>query len=330
MERITGFSQMGDHGLYLNQRGEVYSYGRGDMGQLGNGLLTDSDNLIKVAIPKTVSIGTGMLHSVALTKNGEVYVWGKNNINQLGSVLNERYRPIFSEPRKIESLGPISCITAGQSSTICLGKDGTVYILGVKNQALIVENQERQIGKVPGFPPMAKVTSGPEYISGLSIEGRVYGFRIFWTGKTGKEEAPHEILVEKKFYNRKANRRFIDIKSGAYHTLLLDEEGRVWGYGTNKMYQLGVQEETVFEGPTLIYGLPKIVEIGAGHFYGVARDEKGNIWYWGDNHVKTPTIAEGIEETVKAILFQKVGGLLLPIWELEKAVRRYFGNEINL
>ena len=56
MERITGFSQMGDHGLYLNQRGEVYSYGRGDMGQLGNGLLTDSDNLIKVAIPKTVFV----------------------------------------------------------------------------------------------------------------------------------------------------------------------------------------------------------------------------------------------------------------------------------
>ncbi|WP_421381678.1 cell wall-binding repeat-containing protein [Bacillus salacetis] len=77
--------------IALSEEGNVYSWGRNQLGQLGNGkievantvpepiMLTDNTNLAGV-----VSIGTGWHHAFAVRKNGTVLAWGLNLESKLG------------------------------------------------------------------------------------------------------------------------------------------------------------------------------------------------------------------------------------------------------
>lgn len=77
-----------NHTLVLTDSGEVFSFGTGLHGELGNGesshetipckVLFDNDNRI-------VDIGTGKHHSVAVASDGELYTWGRSNFGQCTS-----------------------------------------------------------------------------------------------------------------------------------------------------------------------------------------------------------------------------------------------------
>jgi alpha-tubulin suppressor-like RCC1 family protein len=81
--------------LCLNSEGELFAWGKGERGQLGQEAIQNS---IHCAVPITKAIilrgennkpiyhelgkinqiGAGMIHSAALDDNNNVYVWGKN------------------------------------------------------------------------------------------------------------------------------------------------------------------------------------------------------------------------------------------------------------
>lgn len=79
------------HSMLLTEDGKVYSWGRGDYGQLGHG------NTENVTEPKSIEvfenlpsdnrviqISCGDNHSIAVTEQGDVYTWGFGEMCQLG------------------------------------------------------------------------------------------------------------------------------------------------------------------------------------------------------------------------------------------------------
>lgn len=77
----------GEHfSLALSQdRLQLYSFGRSDVGQLGIGFIPErlACELIprRVKFPqlkRIISIGAGLLHALALTEDDELYSWGSN------------------------------------------------------------------------------------------------------------------------------------------------------------------------------------------------------------------------------------------------------------
>jgi alpha-tubulin suppressor-like RCC1 family protein len=82
------------HCVALAENGDVYTWGRGEYGLLGNGSNSDKlipmkNDLIDMFIQenpenKIVKIDCADEYTGALTKSGELYVWGKNNQGQLG------------------------------------------------------------------------------------------------------------------------------------------------------------------------------------------------------------------------------------------------------
>ena len=70
----TGYS----HSLALLENGQVYSWGLGTSGQLGNGTESNSTQPVKVdGISNIVKIDAYKNMSIALAEDGIVYVWGE-------------------------------------------------------------------------------------------------------------------------------------------------------------------------------------------------------------------------------------------------------------
>ena len=82
------------HCVVLTESGDIYTWGRGEYGLLGNGnnsgsLLPVKNEFIEMYMKENpeneiVKIDCADEYTGALTKGGELYVWGKNNQGQLG------------------------------------------------------------------------------------------------------------------------------------------------------------------------------------------------------------------------------------------------------
>lgn len=86
------------HSLALSRDGDVYSWGKGNRGQLGYGK-SDEFSCIARKIDfsaceggykqlKFASVSTGFSHSAALSQDGDVYLWGKGMSNILDEKLS--------------------------------------------------------------------------------------------------------------------------------------------------------------------------------------------------------------------------------------------------
>ena len=92
----------------------------------------------------------------------------------------------------------------------------------------------------------------------------------------------------------------IQISAGD-HALCLDNQGRVWTFGSNTFGQLGLGQGQQVTIPTLIPKLDNIVQVCAGNGQSYCLDNQGRVWSFGvntygelglgdNNHRYVPTI----------------------------------------
>ncbi len=65
------------------------------------------------------------------------------------------------------------------------------------------------------------------------------------------------------------------------YSLILKEDGTVWGCGVNKDAELGNGEITETSGLKQVAGLTDIVKVDAANFYSMALRKGGTVWGWG-------------------------------------------------
>lgn len=146
------------HGIGLDADGQVYCWGKGERGQLGQDFATaQSPHALAVRkgyslaeIPsgrkkphyremgKVVQVAAGMVHSAALTADNEVLVWGKNVIPPLpkdaenGMTASDSKLPCVLQGLPDKKVLQIAC---GSHHTAILLEDGSVYGVGVSTDS---------------------------------------------------------------------------------------------------------------------------------------------------------------------------------------------------
>ncbi|KAL3794288.1 hypothetical protein HJC23_012413 [Cyclotella cryptica] len=137
-------------------------------------------------------------------------------------------------------------------------------------------------------PSFVKVFAGVENARGSGIihtvlldnEGRAWA-----TGSNSKGQLclgdeidrliPEIIIIE--------GIRIVDVAIGGEHTLLLDDNGNVYGCGSNEMGQLGLSSGTIkTEIPLKVYTLPKATSVSTGIDHSLFIAEDG-LYVTGDN-----------------------------------------------
>lgn len=151
---VTDVSLGLQHGIVRNAVGEVFCFGKGDRGQLGQEIVV-GDSPYAVPIRKALrldntskpeyckmrpvtQIAAGMIHSAALTDDNQILLWGKHILPRSsndapGAIAVDARLPVFLQGlpanMKIES------IATGSHHTAVLMEDGSVWAVGVSSDS---------------------------------------------------------------------------------------------------------------------------------------------------------------------------------------------------
>ena len=119
----------------LTQSGELFSWGRGDSGQLGYALSAEDRAGTASSVPRrvplpeaVVSVSLGWDHACCVTVQGALYSWGAGTFGQLG----HGDAAGRAAPARVEALEDtaVSQVACGWSFTLCVTDESSVYSWG--------------------------------------------------------------------------------------------------------------------------------------------------------------------------------------------------------
>jgi alpha-tubulin suppressor-like RCC1 family protein len=161
----------------VNADGEVWTWGAGANGALGNGFTIDSSYPVRVFQPDSNNT-TGPLLGVeqvacgssgfciALTRSGAVYGWGSNSFSQLGSPGGGALS--LATPIGI-SQAPVDLIAAGSAHCLAHSSDGNVYGWGYNGRGQLGLGFTTVVQSTP--VPMSAGPDGMSDVNDLAAGG---------------------------------------------------------------------------------------------------------------------------------------------------------------
>lgn len=243
---------------------------------------------------RDVAPGSGVL---VVRSDGSVVTWAKSP------------QGTIQAPTALSLPGPARRVAVGGSNLgrftgYAVFEDGTVVAWGA--------NDEGQLGngapgadvtpgiypkpsiapvRVTGLKDAIDVAAGDRHAVALRGDGSVWAWGTRDDGALGGGEVVPKGSV--RVLSAMAPVRVplegvTQIAVAARHTLALTREGRVYGWGSNRMGELGNGTRDTGWTPSLVPSLERIVAIAAGNggnghgVSGALRDD-GTVWMWGTN-----------------------------------------------
>ncbi|KAK7604517.1 hypothetical protein V9T40_005703 [Parthenolecanium corni] len=197
-----------EHCLALSVDGEVYSWGYGDFGQLGQALLTRYVGFLRVGGVLldvcVINISCGSDFSIVVGDNGRVYAWGNNNCRQLGSsACTSSHSPV-----KINSLDDVRIkeVACGKAHVLAMTDEGELYVWGSNarfqlglgsSEKLFTPTKNEYVEKIVGIAASfccdtsAVMTENSE----IFILGAMYGDKFCPIPKSSPYKSLHEVFA---------------------------------------------------------------------------------------------------------------------------------------
>lgn len=119
----------------LGSNGNVWAWGRNQIGEIGNGTTNTTGclcvlNPTQSSISGVIKISVGDRHTLALKSDGTVWGWGQNSHSQLGDNTNINKTSPVQVGVGISGFNDIIAIGASLENSIALKSDGTVWVWG--------------------------------------------------------------------------------------------------------------------------------------------------------------------------------------------------------
>lgn len=283
-----------EHTLFLLGDGTVYAAGYNSYGSLGNNSTTSSNVPVPVSgLSGVVAIAASDYHSLALKNDGTLVAWGYNGLYQIGDGTNANR----TTPVSVQGLSDIIAIASGNGCSMALKADGELYVWGYSHAAL-------GLGSNPGastFPTPIRCGSISDLVAFSLSYYHVLGIRrdgdLWGVGDNRRRQLTAQTVNDHFYFTPIPGMTdIIACSAGTEHSLAVDNERRIWGFGRMDNGRLGVgmygpgnlTTDNGFGGqnqqiPAQTQLLPAAFAVSAGGSHSAATAWNGTTthWVWG-------------------------------------------------
>ncbi len=281
----------------LTSSGEVFCWGIGTSGQLGNAASLTSNVPVAAAIPgvpgtRTVTkITAGGNFAVALTSDNLLYSWGLGTSYQLGNGGSTTSNtPVAVTMSGVLSGKTISQISSGAAHTLVLASDGLAFSWGTNTYGRLGNNTNTDASApvaVLTSKTFTSVSASASFSYFLGTDGVLYACGLNTSGQLALKSFV-DWWVPTACTGTPAAKTISAISAGNnVHSLLLTSTGEVYGCGSNQYGQLGDGNSAYYTAPVSIaagsFENKTIVSVVGGNNHSAALSSDGVVYTWGSN-----------------------------------------------
>eukprot|EP01094_Clydonella_sp_ATCC50884_P001983 TRINITY_DN1151_c0_g1_i3.p1 TRINITY_DN1151_c0_g1~~TRINITY_DN1151_c0_g1_i3.p1 ORF type:complete len:2019 (-),score=883.98 TRINITY_DN1151_c0_g1_i3:250-6306(-) len=258
------------HAMAVVEGGEVYSWGDGDFGKLGQGTTGEQK-------PAPIATFTGMemrlvvcghTTSGAITSDGKVYLWGQADDGSLGGISTSNQ----NSPMRWNAMEAhdIKHMALGYKTGVCT--DGSsIWVWGLNNGGALglghTSNTDAPtlLPDVPSDAEFVKVCAGRAMQCALTAAGDVW----IWGENTQSQCGVPACSSVSPQVLEVGEHKVVDVVLGSSFGLALTLEHKVLAWGCNDYGQLGLGHTSEVSTPTLVEKLDgcavQYIECGEHH-----------------------------------------------------------------
>jgi alpha-tubulin suppressor-like RCC1 family protein len=309
---LGGIAAGSQHSCAISTSGEIYCWGSGEWGQLGNGKDGTSQTRYLETRPVKASgsyAGSAVLAALGSTcahrPDGTLVCWGRGADGELGTgASGPQYRTLtpvtaaggMSFERAEATASRRICGITGGGGTYCWGAEfignGTT---GSSASPAAVAGSFRAVSP-GGFHTCALTTGNLASCWGHDAE---------WSaGNTGNHLAPVAIGGSKQFTS---------LASGGRHVCALDADGAMYCWGEGQAGQLGTGKHGVIDGtpyretePVAVSTSLRFLSVHASLFAtcGLAKDR--TVWCWGSSALIGTSVVSTPRQVSSSLRFREI------------------------
>ena len=282
----TAVAAGGAHSLVLGEDGVVYGAGSNDDGQITGGDLTRHRLTRLTGLPTGVSaigVAAGWEYSLVVGDDGLVYGVGQNARGELtGTGGRATLTPLTGLSVGVNATAAAAC---GEDSLV-VGDDGVVYGTGTNSWGQLTGTGDRGIlTALDGLPvgvEAISVAAGCKFSLVVGDDGVVYGTGYNGDGQLTGTDQQERILTP--LAGLPLGVDAVAVAAGGVHTLVVGDDGVVYGTGGNGGGQLTGTGGRRTLAP--LSGLPAGVQatkVAAGYDFSVVVGHDGVVYGTGGN-----------------------------------------------
>lgn len=221
----------------------VYSWGRGEDGQLGIGDTSDQDeptyvDALRGVGVKQIACGSG--HTVVLTGEGEVYTWGRGDDGRLGHGDNGwKYVPRLTHSLTGQIITQVTC---GSYHTAAVSSNGDLYTWGGGMYGKLGHGNEsghstpRRVEALVGLV-VVDIACGSRHTAVVTNRGCLYTWGDKENGVAGHGDTEgHQYLP--KLLERLSGKKVVQLSACGFHTGCLTDQGECFTWGEVRVCEI--------------------------------------------------------------------------------------------
>jgi alpha-tubulin suppressor-like RCC1 family protein len=300
-DSVVDIAAGGFHSLALKNDGSLWSWGRNAQGQLGRHTDTSSSPVpSQASVSSVVAMSAGGLFSVATTLDGRVWAWGSNDHGQL-AISGGAGVSSISSPQLVKGVAGITAVAGGWAHTLAAAIPTMSMwggeALGELGNGTWFQKQTFPTHVVGPTWPIALAT-GRFFSLAVSSDRSVWSWGLDGTKNVPQNPvgalgngcssflppnyafSPFAVRVQKQGGGFLTG--ISAVAAGTFHGLALQQDGRVWAWGSGGYGQIGDNAQNIHCVATDI-GLRSVKAVAAGSVSSFAIKSDGTLWGWGDN-----------------------------------------------
>jgi len=291
----------------------VFTWGRGEDGQLGLGDTSDQDEPTYVDALRGVGvrqIACGSGHTVVLTTDGEVYTWGRGDDGRLGHGDNGwKYVPRITQSLAGQVVVQVTC---GSYHTAAVTGNGDLYTWGGGMYGKLGHGNEaghstpKRVEGLVGLV-VSQIACGSRHTAVVTSNGELYTWGDKENGVAGHGDTDGHQYTP-KLLERLSGKRVLQLSACGFHTGCLTATGELYTWGEGKFGRLGHGCERNCHAPRVVEALfgkqPRQVSCGGfhtavvtedGHLYTFGGGEHGQLGHNDRVNKVKPTLVQSLE-----------------------------------